>query len=162
MLHTSSASWISLANTTHNCQQPKPVYKGRTFSVVYIAISHEYHRQTQPITMSNQSQYISCLYSIVYTCIWRVHPFSSPPFRRRHFVAAISLCHFVAAVSSPDISSWGHLVASHFVVRTLRRLAFRRRDTSSQRHFVASRFIAGTLCKRFRLGTGRMSQINCS
>ena len=71
----------------------------------------------------------------------RVHPFSSPPFRRR--------C-FVAAVSSPAISSRGHFVARRFVARTLRRQPFRRGDTSSPAisslgHFVARRFVAGKL-----------------
>ena len=39
----SDPSWISLANTTQNWKQPKPVYKGRTFGVVHIVIPHEYY-----------------------------------------------------------------------------------------------------------------------
>ena len=65
-----------------------------------------------------------------------VHPFSSPPFRQRRFVA----CHFVART----------LRRRRFVARTLRLQPFCRRDTSSQAisslgYFVARRFVAGKL-----------------
>ena len=64
--------------------------------------------------------------------------FSSLPFRRRRFVAAVSsLIHFGAIhfvpgdTSSPSIPSRGHFVTIHFVAETLRRLPFRRWDASS-------------------------------
>ena len=43
VLRTSDSPKISLANTTQNCLQHKPEYKGMTFSVTQIVISHEYH-----------------------------------------------------------------------------------------------------------------------
>ena len=60
---------------------------------------------------------------------------SSPPFRRRRFVAIA-------------ISSRGHFVANHFVARTLLRHPIRREDTlprviMSQGHFVAPPFRRG-------------------